>query len=145
MPREIPSVRLLPMSDQIDGFRGRTIEDVQQNIFLRDLPANGGQFAYRASGLNAPAGTVVLFQFQARIIASATFVRDERFERPTKGRGGVLHFAPASVQTFEPVDAETMRAVWTGFRAFGHVKQRLNPARYGAFRRRLKAVKPPRR
>lgn len=83
MPSEIPSVRILPMSDQIEGFRGRTIEDVQRDVFLRDLPANGGRFRYRKSGLNAPAGAVVLFQFQARIIASATFVRDERFDRAT--------------------------------------------------------------
>ena len=129
------------MSDHIEGFRGRTIEDVQQNTFHRDLASNGGRFAYRASGLNAPAGTVVLFQFQARVIATATFIRDERFERPTNGRSGVLHFVPESIRTFEPVDAQTMRAVWNGFRAFGHVKQRLNPARYGAFRRKLKAVR----
>jgi hypothetical protein len=131
------------MSDRIDGFRGRTIEDVQRNTFLRDLPANGGRFRYRASGLNAPAGSVVLFQFRARIIASATFVRDEKFERATGAFQGVLHFEPASIRTFEPVDVETMREVWPGFRSFGHAKQRLNPACYGAFRRRQKGRTAP--
>ena len=143
MPREIPSVRILPMSDRIDGFRGRTIEDVQHNTFLRDLPACNGRFRYRASGLNAPAGSVVLFQFRARIIASATFVRDEQFDRPTRGLRGALHFEPGSIRTFQPVQAEAMRRIWPGFRSFGHVKQRLNPACYGAFTRRRKALRAP--
>ena len=143
MPREIPSIRILPMSDRIEGFRGRAIEDVQRNLFLRDLPAGKGRFHYRASGLNAPRGTIVLFQFRARIIASATFVRDERFDRPKGAISGVLHFEPSSIRSFGPIDAQTMRQIWPGFRSFGHVKQRLNPTCYVAFTRRRKALRMP--
>jgi hypothetical protein len=143
MPSEIPACRILPMSDRIPGFRGRSIEDVQERLFLRDLPACGGRFRYRSSGLSAPAGTVVLFQFRARIVAMAEFVRDERFERAVKDVRGALHFEPASIRVFDPVDAEGVRAVWPGFRNFGHVKQRLNPGRFAAFRRRLKGVRSP--
>jgi hypothetical protein len=132
------------MSDQIEGFRGRSIEDVQRNTFLRDLATNGGRFRYRASGLNAPAGTIVLFQFRARVIASATFVRDEKLERPTRGITGILHFEPQSIRTFEQINADVMRQLWPGFRSFGHVKQRLNPACYGAFKRRRKGILTPR-
>src|SRR3954470_19653054 len=85
MRREIPAVRILPMSDQADGFRGRTVEDVQRGCFLRDLPRGKGRWRYQASGLNAQPGTVVLFQFKARIIASGVFLRDEKFERLIKG------------------------------------------------------------
>jgi hypothetical protein len=140
MRREIPAVRILPMSDRIEGFQGRGIEDVQRRLFLKDLPARGGRFRYRATGLNAPAGTVVLFQYRGRVIASGVFVRDEKFERPIGGCKGALHFEVGSIRTFEPVDAEMMRAVWPAFRAFGHVKQFLNPMRYPAFKRRLKGV-----
>lgn len=143
--QEIPAVRILPMSDRIPGFRNRTIEDVQQRLFLRDLPACGGRFRYRSTGLNTPPGTVVLFQFRARVIATALFVRDERFDRPVKDISGVLHVDPASIHTFDPVDAATMKLVWPAFRNFGHVKQRLNPGRFPAFKRRLKNVRSPER
>jgi hypothetical protein len=140
--REIPAVRILPMSDKIDGFRGRSIEDVQAVYFLDKLPNGAGRFPYRASGLNAPAGTVVLFQFRARVIASAVFGRDEKFEKPRGGHGGVLHFEPGSFEVFDPVDAAAMRRAWPRFRGFGHVKQTLNPAMYPAFRRGLNVRAP---
>src|SRR6185312_13326020 len=88
MRSEIPAVRILPMSDKIDGFRGRTIEQVQARCFLHHLPARKGRFRYLSVGLNAMPGTVVLFQFQGRIIASAVFRRDEKFTRPRDGHAG---------------------------------------------------------
>jgi hypothetical protein len=142
MPKEMPAVRILPMSDKIEGFRGRTIEEVQERYFRGLLPKRGGRWRYRAAGLNADAGTIVLFQFRARVIASAIFLRDEKFQRPNQGRGGILYFEPESFRTFEPIDAETMRKAWPAFRAFGHVKQFLNPGRYAAFKRRLKPIAP---
>jgi hypothetical protein len=145
MGRDIPSVRILPMSDKLKGFRNLSIEDVQRRLFLRDLPACGGRFRYARAGLNAPAGTIVLFQFQARIIASAVFVRDEKFPRPHDGCAGAMHFDPISIRTFDPLDVETMRKAWPSIRAFGHVKQRLNPARYLLLKRRMRNVVSPRR
>jgi hypothetical protein len=141
--RQIPALRILPMSGQIAGFRGRSIEDVQARLFLGDLPRCNGRWRYTSAGLNAPTGTVVLFQFRARIIASANFLRDERFEHPVRGYAGAIHFDPPSIRTFDPIDADAMRAIWPGFRGFGHVKQYLNPTRYGQFTRRLKHVKSP--
>lgn len=145
MHREIPAVRILPMSDKAKGFVGRSIEDVQRRTFLCDLPALNGRFRYPVSGLNAEPGTIVLFQYRARIIATAVFFRDEKYEHPVRGFGGALYFDPASIRTFDPVDAETMRKTWPGFRAFGHVKQYLNPTNFAAFRRRLKNVASPAR
>lgn len=146
MRRDVPAIRILPMSDQAKGFRGRSIEDVQQRCFLRDLPARNGRWRYRASGLNAVAGSVVLFQFKARIIASAVFLRDEPCARRTRagGYGGALHFDPDSFRTFDPLDADDMRKVWPSFTRFGHVKRYLNPTLYAKFRRRLKNVTMPR-
>ena len=135
------AVRILPMSDKIPGFRGLSPEDVQRIYFLGKLPTTRGRFPYRALGLNAPPGTVVLFQFRARIIASGVFLRDERFQSPRNGHSGVLHFQPDSFRTFAPVDVEQMRKSWPRFRGFGHVKQSLNPAMYPAFKRRLKDVR----
>src|SRR5690349_7052053 len=123
MPRDLPAIRILPMSDHIDGFRGRTIEGVQHDVFLRDLPRRGGQFRYRAAGLSAPAGTLVLFQFKAHVIASALLIRNEKYEPPRPPHAGALHFEPASIRVFDRVDADAMRLAWPWFRRFGHVKQ----------------------
>jgi hypothetical protein len=141
MADKVPAVRIWPMSDKITGFRGRSIEDVQRRCFLTDLPTNGGRWRYRSAGLKAPPGTIVLFQFKSRIIASAAFVRDEKFDRPVRGCDGVLHFDPASFRTFDPLDVDAMRAVWPRFRGFGHVKQFLNPGMYARFCRGLKNVR----
>jgi hypothetical protein len=148
MRDEIPGVRILPMSDRAPGFVGKSIERVQRELFLRDLPKNGGRFRYRVTGLSARPGTVILFQYRARIIASARFIGDEKFPRaratgkgakPARPRyGGVLHLDVASIETFEPVDVEAMRKAWPGFRGFGHVKQALNATCYPMLRRRLK-------
>jgi hypothetical protein len=81
-------------------------------------------------------GRFVLFQYRARIIASAVFLRDEKFERPRGGYGGKMYFDPKTIRTFEPLDVGAMRKVWPAFRAFGHVKQFLNPTRYGMFSRK---------
>jgi hypothetical protein len=143
MPREIPAIRILPMSDQIEGFQGRDIQDVQANVFLRDLPRCNGRFRYPKSGLNAEPGTLVLFQYRARVIATGIFLRDEKFDKPIRGYGGAMYFDPKSIRTFDPLDVEAMRKVWRSFRAFGHVKQFLNPTLYPQFRRSLKHIAAP--
>jgi hypothetical protein len=131
------------MSDKLRGFRGRTIEQVQQAIFLRQLPAMGGRWRYGSAGLNADPGTLVLFQFKARIIASAVFLRDEKFDRPVRGSAGEIYFDPQSFRVFDPLDVQMMRKAWPSFRAFGHVKQHLNPARYPLLKRHLKHLMSP--
>jgi hypothetical protein len=143
MRLEIPTIRILPMSDKTDGFRGRSIEQVQNHCFFRDLPAYSGRYRYPSAGLNAAPGTVVLFQFKARIIASVVFRSDEKFDRPIRGYSGALHFDVDSIRTFDPLDIDAMRKVWPGIGAFGHVKQFLNPALYPKFKRRLKHVESP--
>ena len=73
MVREIPAIRILPMSDKIPGFRGRGIEDVQKRCFLTSLPAMKGRYRYRSTGLNGEPGTVVLFQFRPVSSPAASF------------------------------------------------------------------------
>lgn len=131
------------MSVKRKGFEGRSIEDVQRRLFLRDLPKSGGRWTYARVGLSADPGTIVLFQYRAHIMASAVFLRDEKFARPRNGSSGTIYFDPASIRTFDPVDAEALRKAWPSFRAFGRVRRALNPMRYPMFKRRLKNVASP--
>lgn len=130
------------MSDKLPGFRDRSIEDVQAKLFLHDLVRSRGRYRYPRSGLNAEPGTIVLFQFKARVIASARFLRDEKFEQADRdGFGGAMFFDAASIEIFDPIDDATMRRAWAGFRRFGHVKQALNPTCFAMFRRVRKHVR----
>jgi hypothetical protein len=143
--QEIPEVRILPMSPHERSFRGRIVEDVQYGFFLKELPSPGrnGRYRYPTSGLRAAAGTVVLFQYEGKIIASAVFNRNERFEQPEGGYRGALWFDAKSIRVFQPVGPEVVRAIWPEFRYFGHVKQYLDAANYPAFEKQLVGVVAP--
>ena len=105
MPIEIPAVRILPMSDKIAGFRGRSIEDVQTRTFLQRSGRNAEDFVTARPAWNAPPGTIVLFQFKAHIIASTIFLRDERHDKPIeKEYGGTMYFDVRSIRTFNPLN-----------------------------------------
>jgi hypothetical protein len=87
MSATLPTVRILPMDSQLE-FDGRSIEDVQQTFFLKELlgperPA--GKNWYREAGLKAESGTIVLFQCEGKLIASATLTEVERFKTPENG------------------------------------------------------------
>lgn len=143
MRETIPPIRILPMSGRMKGFEKWNVEGVQKHFFLRALISRGGRFSYPSSGLNAPSGTLVLFQYKARIVASARLLRDEKLPRKSAGIAGTMYFDVNSIRTFAPLDVEAMRKAWPRFRAFGHVKQMLNPAGYPILKRRLKHIKAP--
>jgi hypothetical protein len=146
MPMTPPAVRVLPMSANEPTFRGLSVEDVQARFFLEELPSRrrNGQYLYPGSGLATPPGSVVLFQYLGRVVASAEFVRDEKFPGPRDGYRGALWFDPATVRAFGPVDADGMRRAWPGFVRFGQAKRSLDPAGYAAFERGLSGVAAPR-
>jgi len=145
MAKPVPAVRILPMSPNEKSFRGRTLTDVQEGFFLSELPAppRSGRYCYPTSGLSAEPGTVVLFQFMGKIIASAVFERHERFDQPEGGYRGALWFDSHSIRTFEPVGAAEMIAIWPDFPGFGQAKHELDGAAYADFERRLTNVRSP--
>lgn len=102
MAEVTPVICILPMSKE--EFKGRTAEEVQSQFFLTELPSReGGRYYYRTAGLEAEAGTIVLFQYDKRIIASAVFERSERFEQPDGLYHGALNFDIDSIRVFDPV------------------------------------------
>jgi hypothetical protein len=143
--RKIPAVRILPMSPHEKSFRGRSVEDVQEVFFLKELPSprRNGRYRYPTSGLSEEPGAVVLFQYEGRIIASAIFERNERFEQPRDGYKGVLWFDARSIRTFQPVGRDELRAIWPDFTRFGQAKQYLDPKNYPAFEKQLVGVTAP--
>ena len=140
-------IRILPMSDQDGEFRGRTAEVVQSEYFLDTLPfQRKGRYRYLKRGLDATAGTIVLFQFDKSIIASAVLVERKRFEEPDEeGYCGALCFDVDSIRVFEPVAAQAMHGVWPKFTGFGNPKWDLDGKEFPKFEQLLKHIKTPTR
>ncbi len=138
-----PVICILPMSKE--EFKGRTAEEVQSQFFLTELPSReGGRYYYRTAGLDAEPGTIVLFQYDKRIIASAVFERCERFEQPDDLYYGSLNFDIDSIRVFDPVGQDLMREVWPErFDRFSNAKLRLNAEAFPEFERRLTGIKLP--
>lgn len=148
-----PVVCILPMSAQ-EEFAGWTTPQVQTQFFLghRDRtetdfnllhPAHPGRYRFRTRALNADPGTLVLFQFDARIIASAVLTRIERFEEPEGEFHGAMWFEPTSIRVFAPVPLETVRSVWPEVTQFGQMMRTLAAAPYLWFSHLLYGVAAP--
>ncbi|HTU90453.1 MAG TPA: hypothetical protein VMF69_10300 [Gemmataceae bacterium] len=113
-----PFVFIFPMSKD-EEFPSLSIEQLQMRFFLGVLPAHpGDRFRYRANPppKNAGPGTVVLFQSDARIMASAVLVWIEPFAQPEDGKyNGAMWFHPGSIRIFEQVDANGIQRIWPTF------------------------------
>lgn len=137
-------VRILPMSlNEFDDCH--SIKDLQQKFFLQELPSREyGRYHYLKRGLQAKRGTVVLFQCNAQVIASAVLTRTERFEKPTDGGyQGSLNFDVTSIRVFDPVGPEKLRKIWSGFRGFSQSRQKLDPQGFFEFIKQLTGEKFP--
>ncbi len=136
------AVRILPM-DRVDEFpQCVNAKDLQQKFFRLELPRReNGTYRYRKAGLRAKPGTLVLFQSDGVIIASANLNGSERFKQPDKeGYKGALYFDVSSIKVFEPVDMATVSAIWPEIKRLGRVKWNLNPDNYAAFEQKLKYI-----
>jgi hypothetical protein len=130
---------------EVEEFPGRSVEWMQARFFLGTLPDEyHGRYCYRMAGLVAEPGTVVLFQFNAQIIASAILARVDQFAQPDGPYNGAFWFEPASIRIFEPVGAQVVQAIWPDFKGFGKVKWELDPpSRYADFTQQLRGVAAP--
>lgn len=132
-----PAVRILPM-DSREEFPDWSIERLQLDFFLKDLPFRSDGYLYRSAGLQARPGTIVLFQFCGKIIASAALREVEPFEKPRdETYKGSLHFDPSSIQVFDPVGKDVLTRVWPRVKSLNRVKWSLEPVAYAEFEREL--------
>ena len=136
-----PAVRILPMSREEPEFVGKSAKEVQRDFFRRDFPARPlpGKYNFRKRGLSATPGTVVLFQYDNAIIASAIFRKTEFFDEPEEDQGveyrGAIYFDADSIRDFEPVGPDQMKGIWPKFSRFSHAKTLLDPKGYPDFER----------
>lgn len=126
----IPAIRLLPMSADDPEFGEKTIEDVQE-WFTNELPYRVYNFK---RGMGTPPGTLVLFQYKGRVIASA--ILEEKIlykERTERGYSGAYNFVPSSIAIFTPIKPNELKSVWDKFKGFNQSSQNLDINQFNSF------------
>lgn len=122
-----PSVRILPMSRQ-EEFPGMSIEEVQKDYFLGDfINSHNGIYYFRKAGMNAAEGSLILFQFDNMIIASAKLLNIEKYEEPVeKQYYGAYEFDVESVKVFQPISLKEINQIDASITSFSQAKQEIN-------------------
>jgi len=139
-----PPIRILPMT--AEGVGETSVKDVQDRFFLKELASKrrNGRYKYPTSGLDAEPGTIVLFQCENTIIASAVLRDKERFPQPKDGYSGALDFYIDSIRVFDPVGPALVRGVWPKeFNGFSYSKSKLSASGYPEFERLLTRIRVP--
>jgi hypothetical protein len=138
-------IRVLQMNDEDSDVRGKTVEEVQNEFFLDTLLKQDGIYRYRTQGSTSTEGTVMLFQFQSQIIASAMYLGEKRYKQPLEVEGdeykGEFHFSPNTIQVFDPITEKEMKEVWSEFKIVRRFWQ-LPAGQYPAFLAKRRNVRP---
>jgi len=123
---KVKDIRLLPMSK--DEFPKWTYEEIQKDFFLDELiHDNDGHYNFPEKGMNASKGTLVLFQLDNQIIASAKLLDVIKHDEPIDGDyKGAYIFDTRSIKTFEPITSLEMKAIDSTFKKFSQVKQTID-------------------
>lgn len=126
----VPAIRILPMSESDPEFVDCGIEDVQR-WFLETLPYTKYHYT---KGLHTDQGSLVLFQFQGHIIASAILTEKVEFAEKLDGTyRGYYQFNDASILVFTPVNVSEMREIWVDFKGFTQATTKLDASCYQAW------------
>ncbi|MCB2300295.1 HNH endonuclease [Clostridium tagluense] len=121
------AIRILPMSSK-NEFPGMSIEDVQNNYFLGELiHKQKGMYYYKNSGIKAPEGSLILFQFDNMIIAAARLLGVEKYVVPVDGQYyGAYRFDINSVDVFRPITLAEINKIDITITGFSQVKQEID-------------------
>ncbi len=106
-------IRILPMSKK-DEFENKSIKKVQYKFFLRKLPfKKRGKFLYKKSKMNIRGtNTLVLFQYDNHIIASARLLKIKSFKKPKDGYKGAYYFDISSIRIFKPLSKKEINNIF---------------------------------
>lgn len=121
-------IRILPMSKKLE-FPDKTWRDVQKEFFLGELiNLKNGHYNYRKVGMNCVGDSIILFQFDGAIIASAKFISIAPPDNETDAieyKGSYI-FDKDSIEVFEPITVQEIFFVSPTIKNFSQVKQRID-------------------
>lgn len=120
----ISEIRFLPMSTSVF-----TNYDAAREFLLYEMPARGNTYYYMKSHMDCKKDSLVLFQFEGRLIGYAIFEKVERFKEPIYEGGaeyqGYYQFKDDSTVVLKtPITAEMFRGIDSEFNGFNQSHQR---------------------
>lgn len=133
-------VRILPM-DRQNEFNNRETADVQANYFLSEMPSRlkipenyQGIYCYKSKRMNVLGSgkTLVLFQYDNRIIACADLILDVP-NMTDNGYAGYYVFEPKSIKVFRPIDSEGISNIFGKRIKFAQATHKLDPLKCNSF------------
>lgn len=120
--KSIPEIRFLPMSKEKEFA---TYEEAVE-FLLNEMPAGNGKYGYRTCKMQCKEGTLVLFQYDGKLIAGAKFLKNIKYEKAiiysdgSKSEGYYI-FDSSSIRIFnEQITKDEYREIDTSFIKFGH-------------------------
>ena len=132
-------IRILPMSRKFE-FPDKSSEEIQKHYFMGELiHKHGGCYNFREAGMKCPKESLILFQIDGAIVASAVLKAVEYFDVPKSGLyKGAYVFDTSTVEIFNPIYAEDVSAIEPEFTGFSQVKQKINYQYHGAIQELIK-------
>lgn len=117
-------IRIVPMSGDDQEFIGKTIEEIQNDYFLKDLiRVNKGWYYYAERGLVAEQGDILLFQMNNSIIAAAKLDNIVKFIKKTvDGCNGAYVVDCKTIKVFEPITKDELKEIIPKFEKFSQTK-----------------------
>lgn len=143
------SIRILPM-DKKNEFPKKSYQYVQEEFFLKKVPErkkdnNRALYCFKtfAFSKDTPLNneTLILFQFDAKIIAMAELEDIVNFASPQGVYNGYYIFNPNSICIFDPIDSISISKVFEKRIAFSQVKHKLDPSKFDLFNDLIKNKK----
>ena len=113
-------VRILPMLQTEETFVGKTIREIQVDIFMntfieRGVGKQNGWYWYENYGLDANEGDLILFQMENTIIASGIFFMNLPYSKS-------FIIDVSTVKIFKPITKEELSIIIPSFKGFNQVK-----------------------
>lgn len=120
----VQEIRIMPMSKSGE-FDNQTITQVQQEYFLKDLfNRQDCEYHFKKAGIKSFNGSLILFQYDNKIIASAQLKNVEKYDKiKNKKFSGEITFYKDTIQVFEPIDENELKKIDQNFKKFSNVKQ----------------------
>jgi 5-methylcytosine-specific restriction protein A len=125
MKKEELEIRILPMSK--NEFEGKSQLDVQKEFFKNELLNRDGVFHYFEKGIKTAYGSLILFQYDNDIIASAILKGIENYSSPVDGKyNNAYVFDNDSIKVFEPIKVSDLQKIIKNFKSFNQAATKID-------------------
>lgn len=120
----IPEIRFLPMGKAVFDN-----DEKARDFILNAMPKRGGTFYYQITRVDCPRHTLVMFQYNGKLIGYAVFLEAVEWTEAMEDEGstyyGYYQFAPGSIRLLnEPISASEFAIIDLDFKSFNQSCQR---------------------